>query len=86
MLITYCNNYTYSIRLQYSLTTMYVYMVSSVPPGVEPLAVVLLSCLSETVNDQLRVGSESSVGATFMASEVILPSSLHERVQQCRLA
>ena len=86
MLITYCNNYTYSIRLQYSLTTMYVYMVSSVPPGAEPLAVVLVSCLSETVDDQLRVGSDSSVCTTFMASEVVLPSSLHDRVQQCQLA
>ena len=56
-------------------------MVSSVPPGAEPLAVyvVLLSCLSETVNDQLRVGSQRSVCTTFMASEVVLPSSLHER-------
>ena len=86
MLMTYCNNYTYSICLQYSLTTMYVYMVSSVPPGAEPLAVVLVSCLSETINDQLRVGSERSVCTTFMASEVILPSSLHEREQECKLA
>ena len=57
-------------------------MVSSVPPGAEPFAVVLLSCLSETVNDQLRVGSDSSVCTTFVAMEVVLPSSLHERVQQ----
>ena len=59
------------------------YMVSSEQPGAEPFAVVLLSCLSETVNDQLRVGSERSVCTTFMASEVVLPSSLHDGEQQC---
>ena len=62
------------------------YMVSSEQPGAEPLVVVLLSCLSETVNDQLRVGSEHSVCTTFVASEVVLPSSLHEREQQRKLA
>ena len=56
---------------------------TSVPPGAEPLAVVLLSRLSETVNDQLRVGSESSVCTTFVALEVVFPRSLHARVQQC---
>ena len=54
-------------------------MVSSEQPEAEPvpLVIVLLSRLSETVNDQLRVGSDSSVYTTFMASEVVLPCSLY---------
>lgn len=57
-------------------------MLSTLMPGAEPLAVVLLSCLSETVNDQLRVGSERSVCTTFMPLEIVLPSSLNEQAQK----
>ena len=57
-------------------------MVSTLIPGAEPLAVVLLSCLSETVNDQLRVCSESSICTTFVPLEIVIPCSLHEQAQQ----
>ena len=50
-------------------------------PGADPLVVVLLSCLSEAVNDQLRFFSDRSVHTAFVALEFVLPSSLHERVQ-----
>ena len=54
-------------------------MVSSKPlrPGTEPLAIVLLSCLSEAVNDQLRFGSDRSVLTTLVALEAVIPCSLY---------
>ena len=54
-------------------------------PRADPLPIVLLSCLSETVNDQLRCFSDRSVFTAFVALEFVLPSSLHERVQKCKL-
>ena len=54
-------------------------------PGSEPLVVVLLSCLSEAVNDQLRVGSDRSVLTTLVALEAVIPCSLYERVWQYKL-
>lgn len=44
--------------------------------GAEPLAVVLLACLSQAVNDQLRIFCDFSVLPTLMTVEFIIPCSL----------
>lgn len=55
-------------------------MESSIPSGprAEPLAKELFTCLSEAVDDQLRVTSDFSVLTALMTMEVIIPCSLHK--------
>ena len=73
-------NSMFAVLITYNNSVIIIYHL-----GLE-LAVVLLSCLSEAVNDQLRVGSERSILTTLVTSKMIHPCSLYMRkCSMCKL-